>query len=277
MGNYNFPSMEWRLIDDDAYPVQVGLAIDEMLVEQLEMGTSSWPATVRFYQFDPPSVVVGSNQDINELDLDFVKEKKLQIGRRITGGGAIIMGVPDVNSQLGVSIIFKDQEDFPKKMGSRYYNLSRPIVKALEILGINATYQSNSDITISGKKITGQALYMTSELTFLHSTITIDYNLNTMLKIMSITPTTENINKYANKFTTIKNILGKSQENNESIMKQVKKALIQGISIEFNANIIQKPLDEQEISKARELYRTKHSNPMYIFTPEGFKAGSCFL
>ena len=94
--DYDFKQGNWRLIDDKAYPVQMGLAIDEMLFNKVDSQDYAGPNIIRFYQFSPPSVVLGNHQDIAELDLEYIKYRSLQVGRRITGGGTIIMGVPDI-------------------------------------------------------------------------------------------------------------------------------------------------------------------------------------
>ena len=61
MGDHEFPHSEWRLIDDGAHPVHLGLAIDEMLANSLD-SDDNVPTrnTIRFYQFAPPCVVLGA-------------------------------------------------------------------------------------------------------------------------------------------------------------------------------------------------------------------------
>nr|MDO8084269.1 biotin/lipoate A/B protein ligase family protein [Candidatus Sigynarchaeum springense] len=267
---FSFPASEWRLIDDGAYPVQLGLAIDEALLDRMEAGEGRANA-VRFYQFSPPSVVIGCNQDIREIDLPFIRSSGLQLGRRITGGGSIIMGVPRVDSQLGISILFKNTPDFPAKLGGRYAALSRPIVAALRQLGLPVEYQANSDITLQGRKIAGQAMLVTANITFMHSTITIDYDLGTMLRVMKKKTDPETLAIFSAKFTTIKEHLFNIS------MEQLKIALRAGLEREFNARLREQPIDDDEIRLARKLSGEKHSTDAYILDSDGTSMGSCFL
>jgi lipoate-protein ligase A len=268
---FSFPAGEWRLIDDGAYPVQLGLAIDEMLLERLEDGGNGVQDTIRFYQFAPPSVVVGCHQDIREIDVGFIRSRGLQLGRRITGGGAIIMGVPRADSQLGISVLFQNTRDSPAKLGERYEALSRPIVTALRQLGLPVEYQQNSDITLHGRKITGQAMLTTTNVTFMHSTITIEYDLGTMLRVVKKPLDDEALSVFSAKFTTIKEHLP------GIAMEQVKRALRAGFEKEFNARLRERPIDDGEIRHARKLLEEKHSTDAYIFDNDGTSMGSCFL
>lgn len=268
---FTFPRASWRLIDDAAYSVQMGLAIDEVLFDKMDQPEYQGPNIIRFYQFSPPSVVIGFHQDIKEIDLQYIRETGLHLGRRITGGGAIIMGVPDVNAQLGVSILVKNVPGFPVKLGSKYALLSRALVSGLKHLGLDVQYQQNSDISLEGKKITGQALLSTENMTFLHSTITIDYDLETMLRVMKIEPDNDTMERFKRKFTTIK-------EHLPSItMIALKQAINVGFDREYNAILEGIALDEDELAVASKLVDEKHSTAAYLYNIEGATFGSCFL
>nr|MDO8114821.1 hypothetical protein [Candidatus Sigynarchaeota archaeon] len=268
---FKFPKATWRLIDDQAYPVQLGLAIDDALFESMDRPEFVGSNVVRFYQFSPPSVVVGCHQDIKEIDTGYVQERGLQVGRRITGGGAIIMGVPTADAQLGISVVVRNPPGFPVKMGGKYAVLSRAIVTGLDRLGLKVKYQQNSDITMNDKKITGQAMLATSTLTFLHSTITIDYDLDTILRVMKIVPDKETLGRFKGKFTTIK-------EHVQTItMSALKKALVAGFEKEYNARLEARGIDDGEMQQARKLLAEKHSTPGYIYNLDGTAMGSCFL
>ncbi|HME56208.1 MAG TPA: hypothetical protein VKM55_28655 [Candidatus Lokiarchaeia archaeon] len=268
---FTFPRASWRLINDEAYPVQMGLAIDEVLFDEMDRPEYQGPNIIRFYQFSPPSIVVGFHQDIKEINLQYIRETGLELGRRITGGGAIIMGVPDVDSQLGISILVKNPSGFPVKLGSKYALLSLALVTGLKQLGLEVQYQPNSDITLIGKKITGQALLSTDNMTFLHSTITIDYDLETMLRVMKIEPDDATMERFKEKFTTIK-------EHCPLItMKALKQAINAGFDLEYNTILEEIALGEDELTSAQKLVDEKHSTAAYLYNIEGATFGSCFL
>ncbi|MBD3188286.1 hypothetical protein GF325_15735 [Candidatus Bathyarchaeota archaeon] len=274
--NYRIPPAEWRVVDDKAYPVHLGLSIDEALVELAAISGSSDNKlnVIRFYQFAPPCVVLGLHQDPGDIHMEYISSRQLQVGRRITGGGAIIMGVPDEDSQVGISIIYQHDDGFPLKLGSRYALLASPIVHALRSIGIDARYQSNSDITVGGKKIAGQAIFSTGTFTFMHSTVNITYDLPTMLGVMGKVIEPSILLKMHQSFTTLVDLLG--NPNKGEILKSLKGAIVDAMKEEWKAKIHVEPLKRAEMQLARRMEREKHSNPAYIFNREGTGMGSCF-
>ncbi|MHA1368312.1 MAG: lipoate--protein ligase family protein [Promethearchaeota archaeon] len=275
---FRFPAQRWRFINDRAYPVHLGLAIDEMLCEKVEDPNYSGPNIIRFYQFSTPCVVIGTHQDVNELDLEFIKQAKLALGRRITGGGAILMGVPDVNSQLGVSIIIKNRPDFPEKLGTKYFILSQPILNGLRMLGLPVQYQKNSDITLNGKKITGQAIYSSRDVTFFHSTITLDFAPEIMLGVMGIDSSAKNIGKIKNDYTTIQDGMNIFHPGQGKVkIDDIRLKLRLGFQISFNAVLIDEALTNGELRAAEKLRDEKHATKEYIYDLAGTNMGSCFI
>lgn len=278
---YDFKQANWRLIDDKAYKVQMGLAIDEMLFNKVGAAGYTGPNILRFYQFSPPAVVLGNHQDAAELDLEYIKYKNLQLGRRITGGGAIIMGVPDMQSQLGVSIIVKNPPGFPSRLGKKFAILSQSIVGGLKLLGLPVQYNSeNTDITILGKKICGQAIHVTSNVTFFHSSILLDYDLDVMLGVVGKSKEPGAKERYKNAFGTVMNGLSKLHfpvTDKAGIMREIKQRLRLGCQLAFKAVLVDQPLAPDELSLANKLFKEKHSTEEYIYNLPGTEYGSCFL
>ncbi|MFX0102040.1 MAG: biotin/lipoate A/B protein ligase family protein [Candidatus Hodarchaeota archaeon] len=278
--DYDFKQGNWHLIDDKAYPVQMGLAIDEMLFNKVDSQDYAGPNIVRFYQFSPPSVVLGNHQDIAELDLEYIKYRNLQVGRRITGGGIIIMGVPDMYSQLGVSIIIKNPPDFPSRLGKKFAILSQSIVGGLKLLGLPVQYNESTDITIFGRKISGQAIHATTSVTFFHSSILLDYDLEMMLGVVGKLKEPGAKEKYKNAYGTVMEDLSKLHfpiTDKVGIMREIKQRLRLGCQLAFKAILLDQPLSPGELQAAELLLKEKHSTDDYIFNLKGTRYGSCFL
>ena len=78
----------WRLLDTPPMTAAENMAMDETLLELKGQGKS--PNTIRFLQFSPKAVLVGFHQAIaEEIRLDYCRANKIDVNRRITGGGAI--------------------------------------------------------------------------------------------------------------------------------------------------------------------------------------------
>ena len=65
------------------------LAGEEALLMSISMGSSP---ILRFVIFSPPAVLIGYHQSVEqEVNIEEVKKRGREIGRRPTGGGTIIM------------------------------------------------------------------------------------------------------------------------------------------------------------------------------------------
>ena len=100
-----------------------------------------------------PCVLLGRNQSAYaEIDPEFVRAHSLAVIRRITGGGAVFNDLGNfnfayiVNAGEGAGRVFASFETF-----------TRPLIGALRALGVDAGLSGRNDITVQGRKISGNA------------------------------------------------------------------------------------------------------------------------
>ena len=125
-----------------------------------------------------PSVIIGKNQNVNcEIDFDFVRERKIHIARRITGGGAVYHDLGNLNYSF-ISSAGKDGIDFA------YF--TKPIIDALFALGVNAILTGRNDIEVDGKKISGNAQYTKNGRTLHHGTLLFDTDLSVLSSALRV-------------------------------------------------------------------------------------------
>lgn len=111
------------------------------------------------------SVLVGKNQNtLSEINLDYVKEKNITVVRRRSGGGTVFFDPGNLAftfiSNVGDNK-FADFESF-----------AQPIIAALKSLGIkNVEFSGRNDITVDGKKISGNAQHRHKDRVVHHGTI----------------------------------------------------------------------------------------------------------
>ncbi|MHA1581019.1 MAG: lipoate--protein ligase family protein [Candidatus Baldrarchaeia archaeon] len=80
---------KWRFLDTGLRSAAENMALDDVILEC--KARNLIPNTVRLLRFRPPAVLVGYHQNVEqEVRLDYVKEKGIDVNRRITGGGANI-------------------------------------------------------------------------------------------------------------------------------------------------------------------------------------------
>ena len=96
-----------------------------------------------------PSVIVGINQNtLEEVNLDFTEKNGIKVIRRLTGGGAVYHDLQN----LCYTVIAPFDESV-----NNYKKFTMPVIEYLNSLGINAEFSGRNDITVDGKKISGNA------------------------------------------------------------------------------------------------------------------------
>jgi len=174
---------EWEIVDDPAVSPMMNLALDEVLTERV--GDGRRKPTLRIWEWDESAVVIGSFQSYrNEVDPEGAAKHGFQVVRRISGGGAMLMGAEQivtyslyVPASLVAGLTFADS----------YAYLDDWVLQALRSLGIDATYQPLNDITSPTGKIGGAAQKRLANGGVLHhATLSYDIDgqvLNEVLRI----------------------------------------------------------------------------------------------
>ncbi|MHA1300998.1 MAG: lipoate--protein ligase family protein [Candidatus Helarchaeota archaeon] len=265
----------FRIIRDSKYIAPMGLSIDEALLQSVSRNLV--PNTIRFYYFTKPSVIVGINQDINDVNLEFIKKNNLSFGRRLTGGGSIIIGAPRSYSQVGISFLFKLGSDLPLKMSHKFKYFCSIIINTLKNLGLNPEYNKNSDITINGKKIAGNGIYLTENSMLFHSMILFDYDFKLMFRVLkhrNFETQKEMIDFMEKKITTLK-----IEKKKNVPTKIVENELINSIKSIWGGEIMEDQLTVWEKSVAKQLCKEKYSTEAWNFQSIDNKGllGACFV
>ncbi len=264
-----------RIIRDSKYPAPEGLAIDEALLLSIDKDLA--PETIRFYYFSPPSVVIGFNQDIHDINLKYLEKSKMSFGRRLTGGGAIIIGCPEYYSQMGISFLFKLNSDIPSSLSDKFKFFGSILMKTLETLGLKPEYNKNSDITVNGKKIVGNGIYQAENSLLFHSIILFDYDYDLMLKVLNVETKKsgeEMIKIMKEKITTL--IYEKDRKVSTT---SVENMIINASKTLFNATIKEEPLSDWENRMAAKLSKEKYNSNewnLQSFDNVGLM-GACFV
>jgi lipoate---protein ligase len=158
------------------------MALDETLVEL--RGRGGTPDTLHFLQFAPRAVLVGFHQSVaEEIRTDFCMEAGIDINRRVTGGGAIFFD----ENQLGWEVIC-DKAFFNVRIPDQglFRKLCRPVVTALDRLGLQADFRPRNDIEINGRKISGTGGTESGGAFLFQGTMLVDFDVDTMLKSLRI-------------------------------------------------------------------------------------------
>jgi len=172
----------WRLLDTGARSAVENVALDQALLETRAEGVS--PNTLRFLRFTTPAVLVGYHQCVDdEVRLAFCREHGIEIGRRVTGGGAIYCD----EWQVGWEII-ADRGDpkIPRHVEDLYPALSQGAVEGLRTLGVPAQFRPRNDVEVGGRKICGTGGTALRGALLFQGTLLVELNVDTMLRALRI-------------------------------------------------------------------------------------------
>jgi lipoate-protein ligase A len=251
--------VRWRYLTDEQVEAAAGLAVDEALM--LPFGRerqARYEASLRLYTYRPDCALVGRYQSLeDEIDLDYCEAHDVQVGRRPTGGGAIIMGP----GQLGVAIASRARpEETPREALRRY---ASGVAEGLSQLGIEARFRSKNDLEVDGRKIAGLGLYLDPRGAILfHASVLVDLEVERMLRILRIPGaklSDKAIARVEERVTTVSRELGKRLQAFDA-----RPAMAEGIARSFGSELETEELNRQEGTHAAELTKTRYGNREWI-------------
>ncbi|AOT71216.1 lipoate--protein ligase [Geosporobacter ferrireducens] len=161
-------------IENKSSKPHFNLALEEYVIRHLDLGQN-----VFMLWQNEPSVIVGRNQNtIEEINAKYIKENHINVVRRLSGGGAVYHD----SGNLNFTFIMQDQKDEV----SNFRKFTEPVIKVLNSLGIPAEFSGRNDITIEGKKFSGNAQYACNNRLLHHGTILFNSDLSVVQNALNV-------------------------------------------------------------------------------------------
>lgn len=247
----------FRFIDTGIHAGRFNVALDQALIEARK--ADRIPDTIRFLQFQP-SVLIGRHQVLSsEVDETYCAERGIEIGRRVTGGGAIYLDA----SQLGWELIFDK-----KTLGlSSLEELTREICVAaatgLRQLGIAAAFRPRNDIEVDGLKLGGTGGFFDGSTLFYQGTVMIELDSRVMFGALKV-PYDKHAKHGAaspeERIVTLRELVG----GNTPSVNAVQNALLDGFRTHLGIEPREGELSAYENDLAERLYREELGTDAFV-------------
>lgn len=128
-----------------------------------------------------PCILIGKNQNAyNEINIEYVSANDLPVVRRLSGGGAIF-------NDLG-NILFGFISNEVHDVFGDFKRFTAPIINVLHQLGINAELTGRNDLTIEGKKFSGNAQARHNNRIIHHGSILYSSNMSQLSAALKVNP-----------------------------------------------------------------------------------------
>ncbi|MBW6492672.1 MAG: lipoate--protein ligase [Lentimicrobium sp.] len=128
-----------------------------------------------------PAIIVGKHQNtLAEINVDYVKQNQIRVVRRLSGGGAVFHDLGNLNFTFIASGENHKLVDFRK--------FTLPILEVLQKLDIEAKFEGRNDLTIDGKKFSGNAEHVFKNRVLHHGTLLFSSQMADLSSALKVDP-----------------------------------------------------------------------------------------
>lgn len=251
---------DWQLVHEGPQPPALHMALDEVLTAEVAAGRR--PPTLRVWEWGAPAVIIGSFQSLrNEVDAEGAGRHGVEVVRRISGGGAMFV---EPGNTITYSLSVPESLVQGLSFQDSYAYLDDWVLGALGELGIRAWYQPLNDIATDQGKIAGAAQKRLvgqdggPGAVLHHVTMAYDIDADKMVQVLRI-----GREKLSDKGTR------SAKKRVDPLRRQTglpREAVIDRMIDSFRARygLASGKVTDEELSRARELARTKFTSPEWI-------------
>lgn len=205
----------------DGFDPSYNLAVEEVLFDSLDEDNNAY---FLLWQ-NAPSVIVGRHQNTaEEVNEEYVREHNIPVVRRGTGGGAVYHDLGNLNFSFLTYLEKGEDTSF-----ARYI---KPIVEALQHIGIQAEISGRNDMTVAGKKFSGNAQRKSGHKLLQHGTIMINLDVSHLTDILTGNPDKYQSKGISSHKSRVGNLIEFMSHNTteeliaEDVMKSIKNTLM---------------------------------------------------
>lgn len=231
------------LVKNNSFDPYYNLALEEYLLTKFR-------ENILCFWRNKPTVVVGKNQNtLEEINLDYVQHKNIEVVRRLTGGGAVYHDLGNVNYTLIVP--------YSENVFGNYGKFTNPVIDFLQTLGITATLSGRNDLCIGERKFCGNAQAVVNGRLLHHGCILFSSDLSALSRVLRPNPVkieSKGIKSVRSRITNI------SQHLKEIMSVEEFCVAMENYFLQANPALKSYILSQQEKMAVRELACTKYDS-----------------
>jgi len=164
-------SVKSKIVLSDSYDPWHNLALEEFLFRNVEENQ-----VILYLWQNQNTVVIGRNQNAwKECRCTKLESDGGKLARRLSGGGAVFHDLGNLNFTF---IMDRSLYDLHKQL--------QVILQATKRLGIHAEFSGRNDLTVDGKKFSGNAFYFEENKAYHHGTVLIDVDANKVASYLQV-------------------------------------------------------------------------------------------
>lgn len=226
------------------------LALEEYALREL-------PKNEEYFMLwqNDPAIIVGAGQNtMDEINPDYVRQNKIYVVRRRSGGGAVYHDHGNLNFSFVVN-----------RSPGRTFDFQRftvPVIRALRRLGVSSAFSSRNDLVIGTRKFSGNAQYVTRDRLLHHGTLLVQSNLSNLQNALRVSRDkikSKGIQSVRNRVVNISEHLG------ETIPMEKFKALLLDAIAEKDRAFGEYRLTAQDLSRVLDLMRKRYMRREWNF------------
>ncbi|MEW6553044.1 MAG: biotin/lipoate A/B protein ligase family protein [Actinomycetota bacterium] len=274
-GKSGITSVPWRLLPSPPASGARNMALDQALLESAVR--DGFRPTLRFYRWSPAALSLGRFQSVDDVDLEACAAKGIDVVRRPTGGKSILH-----SGDFTYSIVFPPGSGMPDGVVDAYRVICRGILRALEILGIDADvltregddYRSaggacfaastRADLECAGRKLCGSAQVRRHGAILQHGSILLEDHSELLYELLRFADD-ENRGRQLRNFRS--RCMSLDETGCRRSWSEVADAFRRGFADAFQAVLEEGGLSAEEGKRADDLTGA-YLSPQWLYNPE---------